>query len=118
MILELATNIRRNIKHMSQLLNVGEDRDSQLIDLANHIDTLAQQIEDIENPCDCDKCIDGMTLQDHLDCLEEWYEEFQENQYDQQERAQRMIKVIEQDIKEFWPSFDLEQFKLNYSEQC
>ncbi len=42
---ELAKNIRRNLKHMHRLLNVGDERDSQLIDLVNHMDTLAQQIE-------------------------------------------------------------------------
>ena len=40
-----AENIRRNLKKMAQLLTPGDDRDSQLIDLVNHIDTIAQQIE-------------------------------------------------------------------------
>jgi len=42
---ETAKNIRRNLKKMSGLLEVGNDKDSQLIDLVNHIDTLAQQLE-------------------------------------------------------------------------
>jgi len=40
-----AENIRRNLKKMHRLLTPGDDRDGQLIDLVNHIDTLAQQIE-------------------------------------------------------------------------
>lgn len=42
---EQAKNIRRNIKTMLRLLEVGNDRDSSLIDLANHIDDIAQVIE-------------------------------------------------------------------------
>lgn len=118
MILELATNIRQNIKHMVKLLHVGNDRDSQLIDLANHIDTLAQQIEDIQDPCKCDKCVNGLTLQDNLEVLEDWYKELQTNQFGQEVRAERMIKAIEQDIAEHWPDFDIKQFKLNYGEKC
>lgn len=42
---ETATNIRRNVKHMAAELEVGNDRDSRLLDYLNHIDTLAQEIE-------------------------------------------------------------------------
>ena len=43
--IELARNIRRNMKQMHRLLTPGDDRDSSLIDLVNHVDALAQQIE-------------------------------------------------------------------------
>lgn len=42
---ETATNIRRNLRQAHRLLKPGNDRDSQLIDLVNHMDALAQQIE-------------------------------------------------------------------------
>ncbi len=42
---ELARNIRRNIKFIHRELRPGDDRDSSLIDIVNHIDALAQQIE-------------------------------------------------------------------------
>lgn len=45
---ELATNIRRNIKHMVRDLNAGDQHHSVLLDYLNHIDTLAQQIEGSE----------------------------------------------------------------------
>jgi hypothetical protein len=42
---EHATNIRRNLRKAHGLLNIGNDRDSHLVDLINHMDTIAQQIE-------------------------------------------------------------------------
>ncbi len=42
---EVARNIRRNIQLIHSELRPGDDRDSSLIDLINHIDALAQQIE-------------------------------------------------------------------------
>ncbi len=42
---EVARNIRRNIQLIHRELRPGDDRDSSLIDLINHIDALAQQIE-------------------------------------------------------------------------
>lgn len=42
---ETATNIRRNLKHMHRLLHPEEEGHGALIDFVNHIDALAQQIE-------------------------------------------------------------------------
>ena len=42
---ELAANIRRNIRHMHARMRPGDERDSELIDILNRMDTLAQQIE-------------------------------------------------------------------------
>lgn len=41
---EAVDNIRRNVKKMFVLLEIGNDRDSQLVDLLLHIETLLQQL--------------------------------------------------------------------------
>lgn len=42
---EIATNIRRVLKKMARLVEPCNDANSEMIDLINHADTLAQQIE-------------------------------------------------------------------------
>jgi len=44
-LVETAKNIRRNLNHIRVLLVPGDDRDSQFIDLVNHIETLTQELE-------------------------------------------------------------------------
>ena len=41
---ETIENIKRQTKSIHGLLRVGDQRDSQLIDVVNHIDTLLQQL--------------------------------------------------------------------------
>ncbi len=45
---EVAKNIRRNLSHMHCLLRPGDERDSQLIDIINHVDAMAQQLNDFK----------------------------------------------------------------------
>lgn len=42
---ELATNIRRNVKYLRAMNLADSKQYSTLVDIANNIDTLAQQIE-------------------------------------------------------------------------
>lgn len=41
----LAENIRQNMKHIRRMLDTTSTREVQILDIANHVDTLAQQIE-------------------------------------------------------------------------
>lgn len=66
-IAELATNIRRNLKHMAQTVN---DRDTpysgELLDYINHMDTIAQQIETdaqkAQPPCGADVAVPALAI--------------------------------------------------------
>lgn len=49
---ELATNIRRNIKHIVRDINAGDQHVSVLLDYLNHTDTMAQKIEtELDTTC-------------------------------------------------------------------
>ena len=45
---ELLTNISRCIRHMGDMLVVGDDRDSRLLDMLDHMEIMVQEIQNDE----------------------------------------------------------------------
>lgn len=43
---ELLVNILRCIRHMSEMLVAGDDRDSRLLDMLDHMKTMVEEVQD------------------------------------------------------------------------